>query len=243
MFMVGVILAAGDGTRLKMSTGQDICKSLRKINDKHLIEFALDNLIALNITDAYVVIGKQGDLIKDAIGNKYESLNVHYVHQAQQNGLVNAFVEALNIIDHNETVILQLADEIFVDLKTESIKKALESEKSNFFCGVTYEENPEKIKNNFSVESDDESRLVKCIEKPKAVNDNIKGTGFSIFNGKSQKIIKETYARVPEKLYDLCDCFNYLTTLSYGGSVLFVAEREFNINTVSDLTEAEMFFR
>ena len=243
MFMVGVILAAGDGTRLKMSTGQDICKSLRKINDKHLIEYALNNLIALGTTDAYVVIGKQGDLIKDAIGEKYESLNVHYVRQAHQNGLVNAFVEALNVIDDNETVILQLADEIFVDLKTEAIKNALISNNSNFYCGVTYEENEEKIKNNFSVEADDESRLVKCIEKPKVVTDNIKGTGFSIFNGKSQKIIKETYATNPEKLYDLCDCFNYLTTLGYGGSILFIAEREFNINTHSDLTEAEIFFK
>ncbi len=241
--MIGVILAGGDGTRLAKSTGQDICKSLRKINDKHLIEFALDNLIALNITDAYVVIGKQGDLIKDAIGSKYKSLNVNYVRQPQQIGLVNAFVQALNVIDDKETVILQLADEIFVDLKTEAIKNALISDNSNFYCGVTYEENEEKIKNNFSVESDENSVLIKCIEKPTVVTNNTKGTGFSIFNGKSQKIIKETYATNPEKLYDLCDCFNYLTTLGYGGSVLFIAEREFNINTVSDLTEAEIFFK
>ncbi len=241
--MVGVILAAGDGTRLKMSSGQDICKSLRKINDKHLIEYALDNLIDLGVTDAYVVVGKQGDLIKETIGDKYKSLIVHYVHQAQQNGLVNAFVQAVNVINDNETVILQLADEIFVDLKTESIKNALNTDKSHFFCGVTYEENPEKIMNNFSVEIDENSMLVKCIEKPKVVTDNIKGTGFSIFNGKTQKIIKETYATTPEKLYDLCDCFNYLTTMGYHGSTLFVAEREFNINTISDLTEAETFFK
>ncbi len=241
--MVGVILAAGDGTRLAKSTGQDICKSLRKINDKHLIEYALNNLIALGTTDAYVVIGKQGDLIKEAIGEKYESLNVHYVRQAQQNGLVNAFVEALNVIDDSETVILQLADEIFVDLKTEAIKNALISDNSNFYCGVTYEENEEKIKNNFSVKADENNILIKCVEKPKTVTDNIKGTGFSIFNGEAQRIIKETYAQNPEKLYDLCDCFNYLTELDCRGSILFIAEREFNINTVLDLTEAEVFFK
>ena len=241
--MIGVILAGGDGTRLKMSTGQDICKSLRKIKDKHLIEFALNNLISLDITEVYIVVGKQGDLIKEAIGNNYKSLNVNYVHQPQQIGLVNAFVQALNVIADDETVILQLADEIFVDLKTESIKNALKSDKSDFYCGVTYEENPEKIRNNFSVETDGTSVLVKCIEKPKVVIDNIKGTGFSIFNGKSQSIIKKTYAENPEKLYDLCDCFNYLTELKHNGSTLFVAEREFNINTVLDLNEAEKYFK
>ena len=68
--MIGVILAAGDGTRLKKSTGQDICKSLRTIKDKHLIEFALNNLVDLGITEVYIVVGKQGDLIKNAIGDK-----------------------------------------------------------------------------------------------------------------------------------------------------------------------------
>ncbi len=240
--MVGVILAAGDGTRLKESTGEDSCKALKKINDIYLIEFALGNLIDLEITKVYIVVGKQGDEIKNVIGDKYKNLTVNYVCQPQQNGLVNAFVQALKVIDENETVILQLADEIFVDLKIESIKNALKSEKSDFYCGVTFEENEEKIKNNFSVETDSESMLVKCIEKPKVVTNNIKGTGFSIFNGKTQKIIKDTYAYEPDKLCDLCDCFNYLTALEYYGSTLFVAEREFNINTVSDLTEAESFY-
>ena len=240
--MIGVILAAGDGTRLKTSTGQNICKSLRKINDKHLIEFALGNLIDLDVTKVYIVVGKQGDEIKNVIGDKYKNLTVNYVQQPQQKGLVNAFVQALKVIDDNETVILQLADEIFVDLNVASIKNALQSEKSSFYCGVTYEENEEKIKNNFSVETDGESMLVKCIEKPKIVNDNIKGTGFSIFNGKSQKIIKEAYESTPEKLCDLCDCFNYLTELGYRGSTIFVAEKEFNVNTVSDLKEAESFY-
>ena len=239
--MVGVILAAGDGTRLKMSTGQDICKSLRKINDKHLIEYALNNLVDLNITDVYVVVGKQGDLIKTTIGDKYKSLTVNYVHQAQQKGLVNAFVEALNVIDDNETVILQLADEIFIDLNTESIKNELKTEKFDFYCGVTFEEIEEKIRNNFSVETDSDSLLVKCIEKPQVVTNNIKGTGFTIFSGKTQKIIKDTYESEPDKVQDLCDCFNYLVEIGYRGLAFSVAKKEFNINTVSDLKEAECF--
>lgn len=241
--MIGVILAAGDGTRLKMSTGQDICKSLKKINDKHLIEFALNNLIDLSATEVYIVVGKQGDLIKKAIGNKYKSLKVNYVHQQEQKGLVDALVQALKAVDDSETVVLQLADEILVNLNTESIKNALETEKSEFYCGIVLEENEEKIKNNFSVEMDSNSSIIKCIEKPKFVTNNIKGTGFTIFSGKSQKIIKETYESDPAKLYDLCDCFNYLVALNYCGLALSVAEREFNINTLSDLTEAESYLK
>lgn len=239
--MVGVILAAGDGTRLKISTGQDICKALRKINDKYLIEFAFNNLIELETTEVYVVVGKQGDLIRKAIGDKYKSLTVHYVHQQEQKGLVDAFVHALKDINSDETVILQLADEIFIDLNTETVRNAVESGIFDFYCGVTPEEDPEKIRNNFSVETDSEALIIKCTEKPRVVTDNIKGTGFSIFNGKTQKIIKEIYESQTNKLYDLCDCFNYLVASGFRGLAFSVAKKEFNINTVLDLTEAESF--
>lgn len=237
--MIGVILAAGDGTRLKQSTGQNICKPLRKINDKHLIEYALDNLVDLNASSVYVVVGKQGDEIKKVIGDKYKKLTVNYVCQPEQKGLVNAFMQVLSITECDEAVVLQLSDEIFTGLKTEEIKNALETEKYDFYCGVTYEENEEKIKNNFSVEADENNLLIKCIEKPQIVTNNIKGTGFSIFSAKSQNFIKEAYTSAPEKVRDLCDCFNYLTSTGYKGLMLFIAEKEFNINTVSDLTEAE----
>ena len=241
--MIGVILAAGDGTRLSISTGQDICKALRKINNTHLVEFALNNLIELDANEVYIVVGKQGDLIKNTIGNKYKTLNVHYVNQPQQKGLMNAFLQALNVMNCSETVVLQLSDEIFIDLDTDAIKNAIKTENVDFYCGVTLEENPEKIRNNFSVETDGDSVLIKCIEKPQVVTNNVKGTGFTIFNGKTQKVIKEVYDSDPDKLCDLCDCFNYLVATGYRGLTLNVAKLEFNINTVSDLLEAESFLK
>lgn len=231
--MIGVILAAGDGTRLKESTGQNICKPLRKINNKYLLEFSLDNLIELEANEVYIVVGKQGGLIKEAFGDKYNSLNLHYVSQKEQKGLMNAFVEALNVMNCDDTVILQLSDEIFIDLKFEEIKKALQKD-FDFYCGITFEDDAQKIKNNFSVEADNESKLINCIEKPQVVINNIKGTGFTVFGLKTLEIIKTH----PE-LRDLCDSFNYLTENGYKGFTLNIAEREFNINTLEDLTEAE----
>ena len=241
--MIGVVLAGGDGTRLEKSTGQNICKPLRKISNKYLIEFALNNLIELNATMVYIVVGKQGDLIKEAIGENYKGLSIRYVHQPQQKGLVDAFVQALNAMNCEETVLLQLADELFLDLKTETIKSAVENKNFDFYCGVTTEENPEKIKNNFSVEADSNSILIKCTEKPQIVINNIKGTGFSIFNGRTQKAIKETYETAPQKVGDICECFNYLIDTGYRGLAFLVAEKEFNINTALDLIEAEKIFK
>lgn len=235
--MIGVILAAGDGTRLTKSTGQNICKPLKKINNKHLLEYSLDNLVELEANEVYIVVGKQGDLIKEAFGNEYKGLNVHYVYQQEQKGLMNAFVEALNVMNCDETVILQLSDEIFIDLKIEEIKKAIQKD-FDFYCGITFEDDIEKIKNNFSVEMNEDFSLVKCVEKPKIVTNNIKGTGFTIFNAKTLEVIKAN-----TELHDLCDSFNYLTETGYRGLALNIAEREFNINTIEDLEEAERFLK
>lgn len=240
--MFGVILAAGDGKRLKDSRQENCCKPLIKINEKSLIEYALDNLTKLGIDNTYVVIGKEGEMIKNVIGDEYKGIKVIYVVQQEQIGLVDAFVQALDVTDCKETAVLQLSDEIFVDLQADSIKGMVEKNEYDFYCGVTPEENPEKIKNNFSVEIDG-SLIVKCTEKPKEVHNDIKGTGFSIFCGEAQKLIKEMYKSDSKKLFDLCDCFNVLTEAGNRGYAFTVAEKEFNINTIADLTEAENYLK
>ena len=166
-----------------------------------------------------------------------KGLQIHYVSQQEQKGLMNAFVEALKVMDCDETVVLQLSDEIFIDLKFEEIKKALQKD-FDFYCGITFEDDAQKIKNNFSVETDNDSKLIKCIEKPKIVTNNIKGTGFTIFNAKTLEVIK-----AHTELHDLCDSFNYLTENNFCGLALNIAEREFNINTLDDLNEAEKYLK
>ena len=74
---------------------------------------------------------------------------------------MNAFLQALNAMTCNETVVLQLSDEIFVDLKSESIKGLIEAEKADFYCGVTLEENPQKIKKKCNLPKSTRRKLTK----------------------------------------------------------------------------------
>ena len=238
--MVGVILAAGDGLRLRESTGKQSCKVLEKICGTHLIEFALNNLVKLNIEKVYVVVGKQGGLIKSAIGESYKGITVIYVPQVQQKGLINAFAQVLDFVE-GEKVLLQLADEIFVDLKESCIKKVLTSDAFDFYCGITYESDPEKIKANFSVELNDDGEIKKCTEKPLTVVNDIKGTGFCVFGNNSLRILKKTYNEKENKPYDLCDFMNILTSCGKKGITFCVAQKEFNINTLTDLEAAIRF--
>lgn len=239
--MVGVILAAGDGKRLKNSGNEDCCKPLIKTNRKRLIEYALDNLIELDVTEAYIVVGKEGDLIKSILGNAYNGLKIFYVIQQERKGLINAFAQAVDHICYNGPVILQLSDEIFIDLKTEQIKKHIKTKAYDFYCGITYEDNPEKIKSNFSVEVDDKGVVKECTEKPDKVINNIKGTGFCVFNTVALQTLRENNTSDVESLYDLCDYINNLVKNNMKGLALHIAEKEFNVNTFADLFEAQNY--
>lgn len=239
--MIGVILAAGNGSRLKESKGEQCCKILEKVSNQRLIEFALKNLVELKINKVLVVVGEHGDLIRQEIGNSYENMDITYIPQSSQLGLINAFVQALPYIN-NETVVFQLADEIFVEMKADAINQCLASA-TDFYCGITYEQSPDKIKGNFSVEIDSHGNIKKCVEKPTQIINNIKGTGFCIFKSAATDFLSTVYNEVENTPYDLCDFINLMTTNNICGKILEIAKKEFNINTMADLEEAQLFLK
>ena len=236
--MVGVILAAGDGKRLKNSSNTACCKPVTQINHKTLIAYSLDQLIALDIDEAYIVVGKEGHLIKEVLGDSYNGITLCYVNQSEQKGLIHAFVQALNAIPAEKSVVLQLADEIFIDFHTDRIKSTLKAAEYDFYCGITFEDDFEKIRTNYSVAVTEGFAITQCTEKPQIKINNIKGTGFCVFTDRTVQMLKNKYDKDKNSPCDLCDYVNRLIAEQYKGLALCIAQKEFNINTCSDLEEA-----
>ncbi len=93
--MLGIILAGGEGTRF-LRTG--CCKPLLKIGGRYLIEYAMDHLAALHVSEAVIVVGKYGNRISGALGNCYHGIPVTYVMQPEPLGIVNALLLLLLLI-------------------------------------------------------------------------------------------------------------------------------------------------
>ena len=113
--------------------------------------------------------------------------------------------------------------------------------RSDFYCGVTIEDAPERIKQNYSVEIDGELRVTKCTEKPAVVTNCIKGTGLCFFRFDILQLLMQMYDPKLNTPCDQCDFVNALLAEGRNGTALCVAEREFNINTPADLDEAAAF--
>ena len=73
-----VILAAGRGNRLHALTG-DAPKCLTEIGGEPILERALRALASLGVTEAVVVIGYMGAMVRGRIGSRFDGIDILYV--------------------------------------------------------------------------------------------------------------------------------------------------------------------
>lgn len=82
MYKCALILAAGQGTRIK----SDLPKVLHKVCGKEMVNHVIDNMRKANIEDIDVIIGKGADLVKKETGSR----SVSYSLQEEQLGTGHA---------------------------------------------------------------------------------------------------------------------------------------------------------
>lgn len=231
--MLGIILAGGNGTRFDEN---GCCKSLLKINGKSLIEYALDNLIAMNVDKAIIVVGKYRDEIKAALGTEYHGIALNYALQETPMGCIHALYCAMTNWN-GETVVLQLSDEIYCGFNAHAVEKASDVD---FACGYITVKNNEEVKENYSIFCDgDSDRLVRCEEKSMNAGNNKKGTGLCIFNPACMSLLKNRYAYAGDHFVSLCDFMNNLIADGKKGLAIPIADEEININTPEKLEYAK----
>lgn len=119
-----VIIAAGRGSRLE-SLHNEKPKTLLPFNeDNRIIDIILENLKAAGISEVIIVIGYQGYVLQEALGDGSEhELKISYVKNPdwdQPNGL-SVLSASQSVGDRN--FILSMSDHLF---ESESVEKLLE---------------------------------------------------------------------------------------------------------------------
>ena len=233
--MIGIILAGGNGTRF---SGHGCCKPLLKINGKYLIEYSLENLVALGITRAVIVVGKYRREIIDTLGNRYRGIELDYVTQPKPDGLINALYLAMRE-SCGQTAVLQLSDELYVDFDPTVVSTI---ERCDFLCGYTETQDPQQIKENYSIDCGPGGDILRCTEKPDTVTNNKKGTGFCVFQAPCLDLLTTAYGEDPAKIRNIGDYLNLLIAQGLHGEAVRIACEEININTAEKLEYAKHLF-
>ncbi|GGN98540.1 MULTISPECIES: nucleotidyltransferase family protein [Haloarcula] len=96
--MDGVVLAAGEGTRMRPLTA-DRPKGLVDVAGQPLVSYAFDALVSVGVDRLVVVVGYRGEDVVDHYGDSYRGTPIVYVRQDERLGTAHALQQALSVAD------------------------------------------------------------------------------------------------------------------------------------------------
>ena len=168
-----VIPMAGYGKRLRPHTWSRP-KQLLSLAGKRVIDHVLDtfNTLPEKLQVEYVfIVGYLGDTIKAYMAEEHPDLIVHFVVQEEMSGQSHAIYLAKEHIDGPMIM-------VFADTLIETDLAFLAEEKSDVVAWVKPVPDPRR----FGVaELGEDQRVIRLIEKPKAMDNNLALVGFYYF--------------------------------------------------------------
>lgn len=174
--MKAVVLAAGEGTRLRPLT-EDMPKALVEVNGTPLIEDVFDNLIDIGIDEFVVVVGYRKEQIIEQYGDAYRNVPITYAHQREQLGLAHAILQAEPYID--DDFALMLGDNIFRANLEDVLKRQNEARADAAF--LVEEVAIEEASRYGVCRTNGYGEVVEVMEKPDDPPSNLVMTGFYTF--------------------------------------------------------------
>lgn len=115
--LIVVILAAGQGTRMKSS----MPKVLHTVGDRSMLEHSYDRATELGADTIHIVYGHGGEQVK----SKLSHLDANWVFQQQQNGTGHAVEAAMPFIEEGALVLVLYGDVPLV--RVETLKSLVDS--------------------------------------------------------------------------------------------------------------------
>ncbi|HTP13867.1 MAG TPA: sugar phosphate nucleotidyltransferase [Bacteroidota bacterium] len=163
--MRAIIPVAGVGSRLRPHT-YTVPKVLLNVGGKPIIGHILDNIIANGFTEATIIIGYLGEMIKEYVLKHY-SIKVDFVEQEERLGLGHAIYLSRHTFSRDPILII-LGDTIFdVDLK-----KMISTGHSTI--GVKPVDDPRR----FGVAETKNGLISRLVEKPEKPESNLAIVGL-----------------------------------------------------------------
>ena len=175
--MKAVVLAAGEGTRLRPLT-EDKPKGMVEVAGKPILTRCFEQLTELGAEEFVVVVGYLKEEIISYYGDEFQGIPITYAHQREQKGLAHALLTVEEHID--DDFMLMLGDNIFQANLGDVVRRQREERADAAFLveDVPYEEASRYgvcVTNKFG-------EITEVIEKPEDPPSNLVMTGFYTFS-------------------------------------------------------------
>ena len=235
--VVGVILAAGKGTRLMPFSARHP-KPLLPVLDRPLIEHQLEALRALGVERVIVVIGHLGAEIVQHLGDGARlGVRVEYVEQEEMLGIAHALARVEPLVDRPMLVLL--GDIFFVHDGLAEMLSMLDEGAAGVLA-VKEEADPDAIRRNFVAIEDEGGRVARVIEKPRHPRGRLKGCGIYLFQPDFFDALRRTPRTAMRDEYELTDGIQIFIDDGYLVRAARVIKDDVNVSYPKDLLDLNL---
>jgi NDP-sugar pyrophosphorylase family protein len=196
----GVVLAAGEGTRLRPLT-HNRPKTMLPAADRPILEHVLDVLVETGIERLCLVVGYQRERVQEHFGHAYRDVPISYVHQEKQLGSGHALQQA---DDDIEGPVLVLNGDRVIDEKI--VDDTLETFDGRPTVAVLEHPSPSE----YGAVEVDGDRLVELVEKPdseeyRLINAGVYAFDTGVFDAIERTPLREGELQLPDVIGTLMD--------------------------------------
>lgn len=230
-----IILAAGEGTRMRSKKP----KVLHEILNKTMVDYVIDTAMDCGADAVCVVVGHKAEAVKEKVGRA----DVSFALQAEQKGTGHAVMMAGDFVEDGQDMLILYGDTPLITGETLS---ALVAEHRSGGYGATVVAAVVAEPTGYGrIVRDDQGNFIKIVEHKDATVEERRiqeiNTGIYIFKGKA---LKESLEKLDnhnvQGEYYLPDCLAHILEADSKVGVVIAADQEefFGVNSRVQLAEA-----
>lgn len=230
---VGVILAAGSGSRIR-PLSFSYPKPMLPICNKPIVQHQIESMIEMGIQDVYIVCGP----LKEHFQRHFQDgrnlgLSIQYIEQKDPLGIAHALARVEPYV--NKPLLLFLGDIFFLTRDLERMLELFEHRQACGVLAVKHEPNAEYIKRNYAVLLHESGMVKRVVEKPRYISNNLKGCGIYLFDLPIFDAVRRTPRTAMRDEYEITSSIQILIDDGYPVYPAEVIEWDMNITLVDDL--------
>jgi dTDP-glucose pyrophosphorylase len=236
--VLGVILAAGKGTRLSPFSDR-YPKPILPILGKSLLQHQIECLRDIGVRRVFVVIGHLGFEVVRALGDgRNLGVELDFIDQGPTLGIAHAVSKLEGVVDR--PFMLFLGDIFFLHDNLSRMIAMLGTDDVHGVLAVKEEASTEAIRRNFVVLEDGAGFVKRVIEKPQYPPTRLKGCGLYLFDPVFFDAVRRTPRTAMRDEYEITDAIQIFVDDGHRVRAARVIREDLNLSFPADLLDINL---